>query len=133
VVINCTRYLLSFFNPYVRIAVEILLLSFLFLLKPPMSFLARESERESVCVCVCVCVCDPSIFSPHFADKIYVNRLTLPDSSFRSIDVDISCSEVRIYPSRGHLSFVLFNFSIAILSILWLCEQLRGSNCRTVA
>ena len=78
-------------------------------------------------------VCDPSFFNPHFADKIYVNQLALLDVSFRPIGVDISYYAVRIYPSRGHPSFVLFNFSIAILSILWLCEQVGGSNCRTVA
>jgi hypothetical protein len=118
---NCIRYLLSFFSPYVRIAVDILLSSFIFLLEPPMSFLERERERERerVCVCACVYVCDPSFFSPHFADKICVNQLALPDSSFRPIGVDISCYELRIYPSRCHPSFVLFNLSIAILSILW--------------
>ena len=64
--VNYIRYLLSLFSPYVRVAVDILFSSFLFLLKPPMSFLAREKEterererergRECVCVCVCVCV-----------------------------------------------------------------------------
>ena len=116
---------------------EILLSSFLFVLNPPMHFLAREKERERECVCVCVrvcvCVCDPSFFSPHFADKIDVNQLALADTSFRPIGVDISCNGVRIYPSRGHSSTVLFNFTMAILSILRVCEQVCGSNCRTVA
>ena len=113
---------------------EILLSSSLCLLKPPLSFLAteRERERERLCVCACMCVI-PSLFSPHFPGKIFVNQLALPDMSFRPLGVDISCYAVRIYPSRGHPSFVLFNFSIAILSILWLCEQLGGSNCREVA
>ena len=70
---------------------------------------------------------------PHFPDKIFVNQLALHDMFFRPIGVDISCYAVRIYPGRGHPSFALFNFSIAILSILWPCEHLGGSNCRTVA
>lgn len=133
VVINCVGCLVSFFSSCVRVAVEILLSSFLFLLQTPMSFLVKETEREREKESACVYVCDSSFFSPHFANKIYVNQRAVPDVSFRPSDVAISCYEVRIYPSRGHPSFVLFNFSIPILSILWLCEQMGGSNSRTVA
>jgi hypothetical protein len=40
-------------------------------------------------VCAWVYVYDSSFFSPHFADKIYVNQLALPDMPFRSLGVDI--------------------------------------------
>ena len=111
----------------VVVTVDMLLSSFLFVLKFPVSVMVN--------MCVCVSVSRSSvILHSLFADKIYVKICVFFLIYLFGLSPGIfRVTKYEFYPGRGHPCFVLFNFSTATLSILGLCEQMGGNSWATVA